>query len=62
MPASDMLEQIKALQPEDRAKVLGLLLELEAGEEVPTVDDAVFDQATAGIIEQHAELLRRLAQ
>lgn len=62
MTASDVIDQIKALAPQERAKVLDLLLEIEAAQKIAYMDDRSFDQAADRVLERHADLLRKLAQ
>ena len=62
MTAADVIDQIKALEPQERAKVLDLLLEIEADQKSAYMDDQSFDQAADRVLERHSELLRKLAQ
>jgi hypothetical protein len=41
--ATEVTTQIKALDPQERAKVLDLLLEIEAAEKIAPMDDQHFD-------------------
>lgn len=62
MTALEVIDQIKALPPDERAKVVGFVQELSADpkETVPT--KVTFEQATKEVFEQHAELMKRLSQ
>ena len=62
MTAAGVIDQIRALDPQERAKVLDLLLEIEAAHKVASVDDQSFDRAADRVLERHADLLRKLAQ
>jgi hypothetical protein len=62
MTAADVIDQIKALDPKERAKVLDLLLEIGAGQKSVYMDDQSFDQAADRVLERHADLLRKLAE
>jgi len=62
MAATDVIEQIKTLDPQERAKVLGVFLEIEAAQKIVDMDDQRFDQAADRVLERHADLLRKLAQ
>jgi hypothetical protein len=58
----ELIEQVKTFDPQERAKVLGVLLELEAAEKIVDMEDQSFDQAAKRVLERHADLLRKLAQ
>jgi flagellar motility protein MotE (MotC chaperone) len=62
MKADEVIAQIKALDPEERAKVLDLLKEIEAAEKIAPMDDQRFDQAAHRVMDRHAALLRKLAR
>jgi type VI protein secretion system component VasK len=62
MTATDVIEQIKTLDPRERAKVLGVLLEIEPAQKIVDMDDQRFDEAADRVLERHADLLRKLAQ
>lgn len=54
--------EIRVLHPRERAKVLELLLELEADQTRPLKSDASFEEAARHVLTRHAELMRKLAQ
>ena len=62
MTAADVIDQIKTLDPQERAKVLDLLLEIEAAQKIVYMDDQSFDQASDRVLKRHADLLRKLAE
>ena len=62
MTAADVIEQIRTLAPSERAKVLNVLLEIESTQPISEMDDRTFDEAMDVVLEQHAELMRKLAQ
>ena len=62
MTVVDLIEQIRSLDPQDRAKVMAALLEIEAAQGISPMDDQVFDRAANRVVERHAETLRKLAQ
>lgn len=62
MSATEIIDQIKALEPQERAKVLALLLEIEAAQKMDSMDDERFDRATDRVLSQHSDLMRKLAQ
>jgi hypothetical protein len=62
MTASEVIDQIKTLDPEERDKVLDLLLEIEAGQKSVYMDSESFDRAADVVLKRHADLLGKLAQ
>lgn len=62
MTALEVIDQIKALPPDEQAKVVGFVQELsvEPTERVPAKD--TFEQAAQSVFEEHAELMKRLSQ
>jgi len=57
-----VIEQIKTLDPQERAKVLGVLLGIEAAQKIVDMDDQRFDRAADRVLKRHADLMRKLAQ
>ena len=62
MTAAEMIDQIKTLDPKERAKVLDHLLAMESIQPNGCMDDEKFDRVTENVLERHADLLRKLAQ
>ena len=64
MSALAVIEQIKALPPEERAKVVGFIHELESAQatQARTADDQTFAAAAKWTFNEHAELMRKLSQ
>jgi hypothetical protein len=62
MTAAQVIDEIKALNPQERAKVLDLLLEIEADQNIRHADDLAFDHAADRVMDRHADLMRKLAQ
>jgi hypothetical protein len=62
MTAADVIEQIKILDAQERAKVLHVLLEIEAAQKIVYMDDQSFDRAADRVLERHSDLLRKLAE
>ena len=52
MSATEIIDQIKALEPQKQAKVLALLLEIEAAQKIACMDDERFDDAADRVLEQ----------
>jgi len=55
------MNAIRALDPQERAKVLEFLLKLEADQARPSESDASFEEAARQVFSRHAELLQKLA-
>jgi hypothetical protein len=62
MSAAEIIDQIKALEPQERAKILALLLEIEAAEKVGCMNDERFDDVAERVLSRHADLMQKLAQ
>jgi len=64
MSAQEIIEQIKALSPTDKAKVLEFTRALqESGpDSVRYVDKAMLEKAAKKVFDEHEELFRKLAQ
>jgi len=64
MTAFEVIDQIKALSPEERAKVVGFVRELDSAEtpQVRYADDKAFAEAAKWTFTEHAELMRKLSQ
>jgi hypothetical protein len=64
MTAHDVIEQIKALPPEERAMVVGFIQKLETTKPRGAVyaDDKAFDDAAKWVFQEHAELMKKLSQ
>jgi hypothetical protein len=50
MSATEIIDQIKALEPQKQAKVLALLLEIEATQKIACMDDERFDDAADRVL------------
>jgi len=59
MTASEVIDQIKSLPPEERAKVVGFIHDIESER---TLDTGTFEQSAKQVFDQHAELMHRLSQ
>ena len=62
MTAREVIEQIKALPPEERARVIDFVEEVRALQHVRYADRQSFDEAAAWTLSEHAELMRKLSQ
>lgn len=62
MTAAQVIDEIKTLDPQERAKVLDLLLEIEAAQNIRYADDRTFDDAADRVMTRHSDLMRKLAQ
>jgi hypothetical protein len=62
MTAYEVIDQIKALPPEERAKVVGFVREMESANPERTMDRKTFEQSAKQVFDRHAELMRKLSQ
>jgi hypothetical protein len=67
MSAAEIIEQIKALSPEERQQVASFIhaTEQEESSQGPGVrcaDDAKFEAVVERVFEKHAELFKKLAE
>jgi len=63
MTAYELIDQIKALPPPERAKVVDFVHELEAGRApVRQADDRAFTEVAKWVFDEHADLMRKLSQ
>jgi hypothetical protein len=62
MKAHEVIDQIKALPPEERAKVIDFIEEVKAAQRVKYADDKSFADAAEWVFKEHAELMRKLGQ
>ena len=62
MTAHAVIEQIKALPPEEQAKVIDFLEEVKAVQQVRTMDAETFKKSTEHVFDRHAELMQKLSR
>lgn len=62
MTAIEVIGQIKALPPEERAKVVDFIRETEAGRPEPTMDGKTFERSAKQVFDRHAELMQKLSR
>ena len=62
MTARAVIEQIKALPPEEQAKVIDFLEEVKAVRQVRTIPSATFEESSKRVFDRHAELMQKLGQ
>ncbi len=62
MTAIEVIGQIKALPPEERAKVVGFIHEMESDKPARTMDRKTFEQSAKQVFDRHAELMHKLSQ
>lgn len=62
MTAAQVIEQLKALTPEERAKVIDFIEEEKARQHVKDADKKTFDAAATWVFDEHAELMRKLSK
>jgi hypothetical protein len=59
--ADDVIDQIKALPPEEQAKVIDFIEEVKAAQ-AKFADNTSFAAATEWVFKEHADLMRKLSQ
>ncbi len=62
MTVAQVLHEIRALDPKDRAEVLDSLLKMEEEESLQQAGDEDFDKVSDRVLERHQDLMRKLAQ
>lgn len=62
MTARAVIEQIKALPPEEQAKVVDFLEEIKAVREIRTMSSERFEDSSKRVFDRHSELMRKLSQ
>ena len=62
MNAHEVIVQIKAMPPEEQAKVIDFIEEVKASRGVKYADKKSFDAAAQWALTEHAELMRKLSQ
>jgi hypothetical protein len=62
MTAHEVINQIKSLPPEERAKVVGFIYEMESEQSERTLDARTFEQSAKQVFDRHAELMHKLSQ
>ena len=61
MTAVEVIDQIKALPPKEKAKVIDFVQGLESPQRrVRAADPKTFEEAARSVIERHGDLMRRL--
>lgn len=62
MTARAVIEQIKALPPEEQAKVIDFLEEVKSVREVRTMHPEAFEKSAKRIFDRHAQLMQKLSR
>jgi hypothetical protein len=62
MEAREVINQIKALPPEEQAKVVDFIEEVKAMQRVKYADQVSFAEAAKWVFAEHAELMRKLSR
>ena len=62
MNAHDVIDQIKALPPEEQVKVIDFIDEVKAVQRRKPASQASFDEAAEWVFNEHAELMHKLSQ
>ena len=62
MKAHDVIDQIKALSPEEQAKVVDFIEEVKALQRLKYADNVSFADAAKWVFNEQAELMRKLSE
>ena len=62
MTAHEVIDQIKSLPPDERAKVVGFIHDIESERTERTLDAGTFEQSSKQVFDRHAELMNKLSQ
>ena len=62
MTARAIIEQIKALPPDEQAKVLEFLEKLKSVYLLNTIKTETFEDSSKRVFDRHAKLMRKLSQ
>ena len=62
MTALAVIEQIKALAPDEQAKVVHFLEEVKATRQVHLMTTKVFEESANRVFDRHSELMRKLSR
>lgn len=63
MNALEIIDEIKALPPQEKAKVIDFVQRLESAQpRVRTLDPQAFEHAARSVFDRHAELMQKLSQ
>ncbi len=61
MTAHAIIEQIKALPPEEQAEVVEFVVGISGQNQIHTLDSARFKETSEKVLERHEELMRKLS-
>ena len=62
MTAYEVIDQIKSLPPEERAKVVGFIQKMEWDRTERTLDVGTFELSAKQVFDRHAGLMQKLSQ
>jgi hypothetical protein len=62
MTARVIINQIKALDPEEQAKVLDFLEEVKLAHQGREMESKIFQRSAQDVFTRHSDLLRKLSQ
>jgi hypothetical protein len=62
MTAGAVIEQIKALPPEEQAKVIDFLEEIKAVRQIRTMNPDTFNESSKRVFNRHSELMQKLSR
>jgi len=62
MTARALIDQIKALPPEEQAKVIEFVEEIKSAQRGRTISADLFEKAAQRVFERHARLMHKLSK
>jgi len=62
MTATEVIDQIEALPPEERAKVVDFIRQAEAAQNGRLMGRKIFERSAKQVFDRHAELMPKLSR
>ena len=62
MTAAEIIDQIKALPSEERAKIVKFIYEIEGAPSKRTMGSKAFERSANQVFDRHAELMKKLGE
>lgn len=62
MTAAEIIDQIMALPPEERAKIVKFIYEIESATPKRTMGSKTFERSAKQVFDRHDELMKKLGE